>query len=255
MTSVDHALRILELLRGEPAMRLSDVARQLGVANSTAHRLLAALAYRGFVRQQPGTRRYTAGDALLRIGRAAVLHVELRDRARPLLEALARELGETVHLGVREGTLVRYVDAVESARAVRVAARTGRTLAAHWTSTGKVLLAGLADDTVRGLYDETNLPTGTPSSIGDLDVLLADLDECRHVGFAVNRGESEEDVVSVAIALRDGDGAIVAAVSCAAPQHRLAISDAAGVATRMRAIVASSAHLAASRSAPARLGP
>lgn len=244
LASVDHALRILELLRVEPAMRLSDVARELGVANSTAHRLLAALAHRGFVRQQPGTRRYVAGDALLKIGRAAVLHAELRDRAHPLLQVLSADLGETIHLGVRHGTLVHYVDAVESTRAVRVAARTGRTLAAHWTSTGKVLLAGVSDDTLRRLYGGPALPTGTPNSIGDIEVLLGDLHECRRMGFAVNSGESEDDVVSVAIALRDREGAVVAAVSCAAPQHRLAVADAVGIAARMRALVESAAHLA-----------
>lgn len=238
LASVDHALRIIELLRFEPAMRLSDVARELGVANSTAHRLLAALAHRGFVRQRPDSRLYTAGDALLEIGRTAVLHGELLVRARPLLEKLAADLGETIHLGIREGTLVRYLDAVESTRAVRVAARTGRSLAAHWTSTGKMLLAGVSNDMVRRLYGTQQLPTGTASSIDDIDDLLTVLDECRRVGFAVNSGESEVDVVSVAVALRGQDGTLVAAVSCAAPQHRLAVADADGVGRRMQAIVA-----------------
>lgn len=237
LASVDHALRILEWLRIEPSLRLSDIARELDVANSTAHRLLAALAHRGFVEQEPGTRRYRAGPALLDIGRSAVLHAELRTRSRPILVDLAAELGETIHLGVREGRSVRYLDAVESGRAVRVAGRTGRTLPAHWTSTGKVLLAGLSDGSIRRLYGPSPLPTRTANSIGRLDDLLADLAVCRRVGHAVNRGESEDDVVSVAIALPGHDGSVVAAISCAAPQHRLDIADARAVATRMRSIV------------------
>jgi IclR family acetate operon transcriptional repressor len=122
LSSVDHALRIVELLRVEPAMRLSDVALEIGVANSTAHRLLAALAHRGFVEQQPDTRLYTIGAALVDIGRSALLVSELPSRVRPLLETLNAKFGETIHLGVREGTSVRYLDAVESSRAVRVAA-------------------------------------------------------------------------------------------------------------------------------------
>src|SRR5690606_208376 len=73
LASVDHALRIIEMLRAQPAMRLSDVARELGVANSTAHRLLSTLAHRGFIVQQQGTRRYLPGPALLDIGRSALL--------------------------------------------------------------------------------------------------------------------------------------------------------------------------------------
>jgi len=246
LASVDHALQILERLRIEPRLRLSDLARELDIANSTAHRLLAALAHRGFVEQEPGTRRYRAGPALLDIGRSAVVHEELRTRVRPILVAVSRELGETLHVGVREGRSVRYLDAVESPRAVRVAARTGRTLPAHWTSTGKVLLAGLSDESIRRLYGSTTLPTRTVNSISRLDDLLADLAVCRRLGHAVNRGESEDDVVSVAVALSRHDGTVVAAISCAAPQHRLDVADAPAVAACMRSTVASTGDAAAS---------
>ncbi|MEO5723202.1 MAG: IclR family transcriptional regulator [Ilumatobacteraceae bacterium] len=245
LASVDNALSILELLRSEPTMRLSDVAKELGVANSTAHRLLAALVERGFVVQEPDTRRYCAGPTLMEIGRAAVLHLGLRQLARPLLEELAVMLGETVHLGVRQGKQVRYIDAVESTRAVRVAARTGRVMAANTTSTGKVLLAALDDEVVRALFTADSPPAAasttstTSATARQLTELLGELDRCRRAGFAANSGESEDGVVSVAVAVRDGAGEVVAAVSCAAPEHRLHISDASAVAGRMHALVAS----------------
>jgi IclR family acetate operon transcriptional repressor len=237
LASVDRALQILEMLRTEPALRLSDVARRLGVANSTAHRLLAALAHRGLVEQEPSSRRYTSGPTLIAIGRAALLHGELATRARPALERLAHELGETIHLGVREGATVRYLDAVESTRLIRVSARTGSTMPAHWTSTGKALLSGLSDGAVGDLYRTDELPTGTPNSIGSLGELLADLDRCRRSGFAVSDGESEEDLVSVAVPLADASGDVVAAVSCAAPVTRLRPSKAPEVAVHIRAFL------------------
>lgn len=238
LASVDHALRIIEMLRAQPEMRLSDIARELGVANSTAHRLLATLAHRGFIEQQPGTRRYLAGQRLLDIGRSALLLSQLAGRARPLLEALRDELGETIHLAVREAASVCYLDAAESPRAVRVAARTGRRLPAHWSSTGKVLLADLDDDTVRRLYDGDELVGGTPNTITSLDALLDELAACRERGYAWNLGESEEDVVAIAIPVRGPAGAAIASIGCAAPSHRLAAADAAGVAARMNDIVA-----------------
>jgi len=241
LASVDRALQILEMLRTEPALRLSDVARRLGVANSTAHRLLAALAHRGLVEQEPASRRYTSGPTLIAIGRAALLHGELATRARPALERLARELGETIHLGVREGATVRYLDAVESVRMIRVSARTGSTMPAHWTSTGKALLSGLGDDAVGDLYGTDELPTGTPNSIGSLGDLLADLARCRRSGYAVSDGESEEDLVSVAVPLADASGDVVAAVSCAAPASRLPPARLADVAGRLRSLLAHNA--------------
>jgi DNA-binding IclR family transcriptional regulator len=237
LSSVDQALQVIELLRVEPAMRLSDVALELGVANSTAHRLLAALAHRGFVDQQPDTRLYTIGSALVDIGRSALLLAELPSRARPLLETLNRRFGETIHLGVREGTSVRYLDAVESSRAVRVAARTGRRLHAHWSSIGKVLLAAMTDDAVRRLYASERFEPGTVHSIDSLDRLLDELAITRSRGYAVNTGESEEDVASVAVPLHDRGGVVIASVGCSAPRHRLHPEDAAPIATAMLAIV------------------
>ena len=71
IASVDHALRLLMLFRDRPRVRLSEASEYLGVAHSTAHRLMAMLAYHGFVRQEPGSRAYLAGPALVEIGLAA----------------------------------------------------------------------------------------------------------------------------------------------------------------------------------------
>ncbi|MFT3853381.1 MAG: IclR family transcriptional regulator [Ilumatobacteraceae bacterium] len=237
LSSVDHALAILQLLRSVGSVRVLDVARELGVANSTAHRLLAALVARGFARQDPATRRYLAGDELLEIGRASVLHDELVERVRPALQQISSATGETVHLGVREGTVVRYVDAVESTRAVRVVARTGRALPAHWTSTGKVLLAALDDDVLRRLYPRDPLPAGTAQSIRTVAGLLADVERCRRLGYAVNTGESEDDVVSIAVPVTDAHGTTVASISCAIPRHRIRQRDVPALAKLMLDVI------------------
>jgi DNA-binding IclR family transcriptional regulator len=237
LSSVDNALQTMELLCRTPHVRVLDVAREVGVANSTAHRLLGSLVARRFAERDAVTHRYSAGAALLEIGRTAVLQTELPRRARGTLQRISQTIGETAHLGIREGTAVRYLDAVESTRAVRVAARTGRALEAHWTSTGKVLLAALDDDVIRRLYGSDHLPTVTQSSIGNVDDLLSDLGRCRANGYAVNSGESEEDVVSVAVPIEDGRGVTIAAVSCAGPQHRFPAERAAQVAATMREVV------------------
>ena len=127
IASVDNALRLLVLLRDRPRVRLSEASEYLGVAHSTAHRLMAMLAFHGFVRQEPDSRAYVAGPVLTEIGLAAVRELDIRMHARPALEQLAAALGETAHLAVLEGDSVRYLDAVESPRALRVAARTSTT--------------------------------------------------------------------------------------------------------------------------------
>ena len=139
------------------------------MARSTAHRMLATLLSEGFVRQDPVTKTYGPGRRMLEVGLAALRNLDVRAAARPELEALRDELGETVHLVLLEGTHILFVDSVESNRAVRVGSRTGMTMPAHCTAAGKVILAGLPPDALEEYLDA--LPAGlTPRSMEDPEV-------------------------------------------------------------------------------------
>ena len=210
------------LFRSQPRVRLSEAAEYLAVAHSTAHRLMAMLAHHGFVRQEPDSRSYVAGPALVEIGLAAVRQLDIRRNARPALEDLASSLGETVHLAVLEGSNVRYLDAVESSRALRVAARTGTALAANCTASGKALLAELPEDEVSALFAGRHALTAlTGRSITSRSRLLAELRQVRERGYAVNLEESEEGVASVAVAVRGAQQLPVAALVVSAPVSRM----------------------------------
>lgn len=222
LASVDNALRLLRMFRQQNQIRLSEASEQLGVAHSTAHRLLAMLTYHGFVQQEPRSRSYVAGPALIEVGLAVVGNMDIRTYAHPLLEELAERFDETVHLATLEGTVVRYLDGVESKKAVRVAARTGTALAAHCAAIGKVLLAELSGDQLHERYPPGEpLPGLTPRSIVSLDVLEKELELVRQRGYATNNSESEDGVASVGVAVRDRRGRAIAALSISAPATRI----------------------------------
>jgi IclR family transcriptional regulator, acetate operon repressor len=225
IASVNNALLLLLLFREQPRVRLTDACKYLGVAHSTAHRLLAMLAHHGFVQQEPITRAYVAGPALVEVGLAVVGSLNVREQARPMMEELAAELGETVHLGVLEGIQVRYVDGVESERALRVVARTGTLAPAHCTSLGKALLAQMTDQQLAELYPTSDEPFEgrTARSITTQAMLMKAVGQARARGYAVNSGETEDDVGSVAVAFRDFAGR-PAAIAVAAPTSRLTSS-------------------------------
>ena len=103
LSSVDHALELLLLFRSRPTLRVSEVADSLGVARSTAHRLLVMLVHRGFAVQDPATRAYRPGPRLAEIGLAAVGALDVRARMRPYLTEIAARTGETVSLLVLDG--------------------------------------------------------------------------------------------------------------------------------------------------------
>ncbi|MFD7443680.1 IclR family transcriptional regulator [Streptomyces sp. NPDC059909] len=199
--SVDNALKILLLLGEQTELRLTDVANYLEVATSTAHRLLAMLHYRGFIRQAERGKAYVPGPALTGVASSILQRFDVRDALHPYLERVNTELKETVHLGMLDGTSVRFIDAIESPRAVRVASRLGRSMPAHCTSTGKAMLAQLSVDAVRQLYPQEDLPGLTPNSVRTRTELEEAVDRARRLGYATSSEESEDGVGSVAVAL------------------------------------------------------
>jgi DNA-binding IclR family transcriptional regulator len=223
--SVDNALKLLLMFRERAQIRVSEASRAIGVAPSTAHRLLAMLQHHGFVQQDADSRAYVAGPALLEVGLSVVRDMDIRNRARPFIEALSEETGETVHLAVLQGAEVLFLDAVESSKALRVASRTGRRLPAHCTSSGKALLAELPPARLRELYPVNKLPVVTARSISTWAQLERELLAVRDRGYATNFGESEDDVGSVSVVVKDHRGRHLGAISVAAPLSRMSDAD------------------------------
>jgi DNA-binding IclR family transcriptional regulator len=228
--SVDNALKLLLLLGEQPQIRLSEATRYLGVASSTAHRLLAMLTYRGFVRQDPVSKAYLPGPALTSVAFAIFGRIDIQATATPIMRRLSERLRETIHVGMLDGANIRFVAAVEGPAAVRVASRLGRTMPAHCTSTGKLLLAQLSEAELRQLFPREKLERITSHSIVSRTELEAELSRIRERGYAVNREESEEGVASVAVAIPTRAPGLRLALNAAAPQSRLDGSQYAAVA-------------------------
>ncbi|MGV0730621.1 IclR family transcriptional regulator [Mycolicibacter sinensis] len=222
--SVDRALKLILLLGEQPRLRLTDAAEHLAVASSTAHRLLAMLQYRGFVRQDPVSKAYYPGPALMSVASSVFNRLDIEDAATPVLRRLSEHLRESVHIGMIEGADVRFIAAAEGPTAVRVASRLGRTMPAHCTSTGKALLARLSEAEVARLYPDEELERVTAHSVGTRTELQRELSRIRQQGYAVNREGSEDGVASVAVPIPTRASGVLLALNAAAPVHRLSPS-------------------------------
>lgn len=233
LDSVDNALRLMVALDERGGLRVSEAADLLGVARSTAHRLLSTLRFREFAVQPPGEQVYRPGPALIRAGRRAAARADLRQIAAPHLKLLAESVGETVHLVVVEGNGARFVDGVESVLDDRVGLRVGLVLPAHATAGGKAVLAAMPPEHVRSLY-----PRGaqalTEATLQSLEAIQSHLAEVARVGYATNVGESAEDVAALAVVVRDHTRAPIAAIAVAAPRERLPSARIPVLATRMQ---------------------
>jgi DNA-binding IclR family transcriptional regulator len=239
--TLDRGLQILEAVAraGDP-LSVAEAAVSVGLDRTVAHRLIATLAARGYLRRD-GSGRYRLGPTCLALASATS---DLRTVARPYLEALGGATGETVHLVVLSGRQVVFIDGIESGHALRVATRTGRLLPAHATSVGKALLAALPPARFDALYGQADLVSVTARTITDRDELAAQLVEIRARGYAVNHGESENGVGSVGMAVCDPAGEPRAALSVALPLNRWTGDTEERAADALRsATVALGAHL------------
>ncbi|MGW2523473.1 IclR family transcriptional regulator [Streptomyces sp. NPDC001617] len=217
VTSVDHALQLAVILQVEGPLTVSEAARRLGVARSSAHRLLSTLVYRDFAVQNDD-RSYRVGPVLEMAAKAQSNVSALRSAALGPLQTLVDTLDETANLTIRTGRTVRFIASIECGQALRVGNREGMVFPAHQVSGGLVMLAALTDDEVTALY--TDLPADATEDRPDLTELHAELRVVRRSGVAVNLERSERGVVAIGCGVTDRSGTTIAALSVSLPSVR-----------------------------------
>lgn len=220
LQSVDRALQVLELLAGWGQGGVSELADEMGVHKSTASRLLNALEARELVEQTTERGRYRLGFGLVRLARRVDVHLDLVEQARPLTDALARSLGESVNVAVlREHFAVNVVQS-RGAASVATSNWVGQLTPLHATSSGKVLLAHLDRDERTALLARP-LERFTKHTHTDPDALRVELRTVAEEGHACTRGELEIGLNAVAVPVRGEDGRVIAALSASGPDYRL----------------------------------
>jgi len=220
LQSVSIALGVLDALAVAPELSLSELARRVGVAKSTAHRTCAVLTAAGLLTRTPAGK-YRLGLRLIEYGHLATARSAVGEHGLPLLVELRSALGETVQIGVPAGADVVYVERVEGVRALRYHSDNSRRGPVHRSSAGKVLAAF-----VPGVL-EARLKAGLPPSTGYTivvpDVFRVEIDKVRQRGYARSVDETEIGMSSLAVPVRSApNGQVVAAISMVGPTSRVA---------------------------------
>jgi DNA-binding IclR family transcriptional regulator len=219
IASVDHALRAATMLQLEGGLTVSQVATRLGVARSTAHRLLAMLVYRDFA-VQDDDRTYRAGPVLELAVHSQSQVSALRAAALPHLRRLADLLDETANLGIRTGDTVRFIASAEGSQALRVTARDGMVFPAHRTTAGLLLLADLDPAELDDVYAEERYRHRPTEERPDLHALRKELARIRRNGFVVNKERSERGLTAVGVPVHDASGTAIAGLAVSMPSVR-----------------------------------
>ncbi|MGO1121173.1 IclR family transcriptional regulator [Rhodovibrionaceae bacterium A322] len=218
--SFARSIALLQLIAdSDPAPRLQDLLAASGLSRPTLYRLLAALEAERLV-VQGKDKGYRPGPRLVHLARKALDVSDVRAAARPGLEALRDETGETVHLALRSGGELVYIDKIESQAAVRMASVIGTRVPFHSSGVGKAYLAALAPAEAESLMAQLDLQPITPFTTTDLSRLRHQVESCRHKGFIFDDQENETGIVCYGAALLDEGGRPAATVSVSVPLFR-----------------------------------
>jgi len=218
--SLERAVDLLDhMTDAGGSMGLSDLATATGLPLPTIHRLMRTLVDCGYVRQEP-SRRYALGPRLIRLGETASRL--LGAWARPFLETLVEETGETANMAMLDGDEIVYVAQVPSKHSMRMFTEVGRRVLPHCTAVGKALLAVIPAEDAESLLRRTGMPAYTPKTITEPATLLEEVARVRTLGYAVDDGEQELGVHCVAAAVADAPARV--AVSVSGPEGRLTVA-------------------------------
>ena len=215
VAAVERAFTVLDALAEGDELGTNEIARRTGINASTVSRLLATLASARFVEHVSETGRYRLSLRLVELGNAVLGRLDLRELARPHLQALVRETGETATLSAPGEHDAVTVDFAHSTSVVQSVAQLGRPSVGHATAVGKVMLA----------FGDVELPAEpfaafTARTITTRAGIVHELERVRKRGFAEAREEREEGLAAIAAPVRDSRGALAGILGVQGPASR-----------------------------------
>lgn len=223
LSSVSMAIRILKAFSGDDAeIGISELAKRLGIAKSTVHRLVVTLMAEDFLDKNPETGRYRLGLGLFGLGSLVRHRMDLSTEARILLADLRQETGETVLLAVPAGREIMYIRTLTSRQAVRINAEIGMRVPYYCTAAGRAILAFQPENRVATVTTAL-MPVRTPKTVTDPDRFRKLLANIRRQGYAIEDEESELGMRAIAAPIYDAQSEVVGSVAIAGPVQRLSL--------------------------------
>jgi DNA-binding IclR family transcriptional regulator len=224
-----RGLQLLDRIAdGREGAPVRDLAAAMRLPRSIVQRLLYTLEAEGFLERHPSGVGYRLAIKLWGLGCAAIRRFDVRDAARPALEALAAKSSEMTKIGVLDRHDVVYVDGIDCQHPVRAYVPIGGRAPAHSVATGKAILAFLPSERLADIA--ATMKRYTRRTVVGRDAFAAEIAQIRRRGYAVNRGEWEDGVGAIAAPVLDARGEPVASIGIILPAIRLSAAKASQMA-------------------------
>jgi IclR family acetate operon transcriptional repressor len=234
-SALQKGFSLLEhLIAADRALTLAELVAQMDMPKATVHRLLINLEAAELLKRDLTGKRYVPGDRLARFSLRAVVFSARMSPVRAILERLVAEIGESINLGVLDGSSVAYVQRVECNWPLRTHLSAGSRVPLHCTATGKLFLALMPTARRTALLDEIELKAYSPNTITSRKRLDEELARIRDERMAVNNEEFMVGATGLSVPLIGIDGEMIAGLALHAPVARLSVNDVRAHASTLR---------------------
>jgi len=219
---LDKSLDILEnFYKKDSALTITELSEILKTYPSTIHRILETLKYRGYVEQDPVSKKYFLGLKLVELGKYKINKLDLAKIAYPFLKELVNQFNENAYLGIYYDEKVLFLEKVESNHIVTMHTHIGKTAPLHCTALGKVLLTSLSKEEINKILSKYKLKRFTEKTITNKKLLKVEVNKVKKQGFALDLGEYEKDVSCIATGILNYQRKIIGTISVSLPYYRL----------------------------------
>ncbi len=219
--SVAKAFNLLDYFSASKSeWGVRELAKETGANKSTIYRMLATLESLDVLQKNKVSEKYSLGLKLFELGNRVSIHSALVRHTHPVLEQVASEIKEAVHLGILKDQKVFMVDKIESPKGLKLNSVIGTFSPAYCSGLGKTLLAHLNPSTLKQTVESIDLKSNTAFTITKKARFKKELEAIRKQGYAIDRQELELGLICVAVPVYNQKNQIVAALSAAGPAIR-----------------------------------
>lgn len=204
----------------------TEINARLNLPKPTIHRLFGTLEAQGFLQRELDGKSYSVGRRFRKMSANAISSLRIRTARLAVLTALAEKIGETCNLAMPERSMMIYIDRVETKWPLRIQLPIGTEVPFYCTASGKTHLSMLSPAHLARYLNAVSLEKRAPNTITDRSRLETEIEATRERGYGVDDEEYLEEMVAVAVPIRDDKGRLYSTLSFHAPKRRLQLSDA-----------------------------
>lgn len=235
--TVRKALNVLDQVASfERPVRFAEILENSPFPKGTLYRMLQTLRAEGMLGYDEDRQTYQLGIRLVRLAHAAWSQSSLAPVARPMLDALSKSIGETIHLAQLDNAQVLYVDKRNSERPVEMFSQAGKVGPAYCTGVGKAMLAFLPECELQQALDQQSYHRFTAHTLGSIQELRDELTIIRQRGYAFDREEHEPGIICVAAPILTRNKRVIGAISVTSTTSRTSLEQLETLAPKMREV-------------------